>query len=957
MRSLPCLLILLNLGLLSACDDDPAPGGSLDSGTLDAGPGDPDASNDGLRDASGEGPDAGSDGGPDGGSGCLYPGDCPGGDCLEGECVYDPPARCEGGDPAPCAPGELCDDPALGGYCALPCELDGTCPRRPRPCVPRCPFGQVCSDEICVNACETDLDCPEAGECLNGVCAAYRGPALGAPAAPLGQPGQIYGGVGVAPLQIPVGVSMAGFGNRPGPRNPYAVELGGSDRVLERQDARAIVISDDEDLAIIIRAPLCFATDYLISRTAWHMRRLTVDAEHPEGVDYLDHLILGATHSHSQPARYWNLLTDLGFGTFGFGKFSVEITDRVALAMAEAALQAIESAQPARFGWAMLDGFDPDRRIHSNRRGEGPDFIDDRMFIWRLDDLEGRPLAAMVNLAIHGTHMESTWITGDVHGAIEHMTGQALAVGEDPIPVLFSNGGAGNVSPRGDDITDTRWAKLQVVGHRVAEIAAPAFAAIETRGDLDVELITRRVPVSYEILGYDAEAEEFRTRAQIHRYGSFQCMLQGRPRDEPPHEDGQLGCLLDIYRVTGFPVPQVMQTTLSALRLGDLIALTLPGEPTSELTLTLSEAMTADAAQAGQPVTTMVMGYAQDHMFYLLGADDWFHGGYEASTSLWGWRMGSYLLDQARALGGELLTDAREPLDRRVKPHWWGDLPDDAVPPTAGAELAGEIIEGPGDTVARGQGAALRWYGGHPGVDLPVVTLEVETPEGFAAAQHPEGRPLDDAGFESILRYDGDHARDHRWGFTLELPFELPLGTYRLAARGHAVPADDAEAVPYTVHSAPFTVSPAALRVEIAQRDEQWVAYVNYPDAPSTDEGGPFDDLEPTGSWWRHGADLPALSREGRRYSMILGGPVLGDLSLRQGPAGGDLGPSQAAAAEPATIQRRLVTARAPGGEITEALIDPWPAAALQLPEAPAGATRLEVSDAYGNIGAATYTR
>ena len=132
MRSLPCLLILLNLGLLSACDDDPAPGGSLDSGTLDAGPGDPDASNDGLRDASGEGPDAGSDGGPDGGSGCLYPGDCPGGDCLEGECVYDPPARCEGGDPAPCAPGELCDDPALGGYCALPCELYGTCPRRPQ---------------------------------------------------------------------------------------------------------------------------------------------------------------------------------------------------------------------------------------------------------------------------------------------------------------------------------------------------------------------------------------------------------------------------------------------------------------------------------------------------------------------------------------------------------------------------------------------------------------------------------------------------------------------------------------------------------------------------------------------------------------------------------------------------------------------------------------------------------
>ncbi|MFN3202833.1 MAG: hypothetical protein ACE366_30855 [Bradymonadia bacterium] len=927
------------------CDDDPATQGH--DGAVDMAPSE-DARPDEGRPEDGLPPDEGP---PD--NSCVYPDECPDGDCVEGECVFEAPARCDGDDPAPCAPGEVCDDPALGGYCALPCELDGSCQRRPRPCTPRCPLGQICVEDLCVNACETDLDCPEDGECFNGRCQRYVGAPVGAPAIPLGQPGQIYAGVGVTPLSMPVGVSLAGFGNRAGPNTPYAIELGGSDRVLERQDARALVISDADDLLILIRAPLCFPTDFLITRTAWHLRQLTVDAEHPDGIDYADHILLAATHSHSQPARYWNLLSNLSFGTFGFGLFSLEITDRVARSMAEAAAEALDDAQPASFGWTLLDGFDPEGRIHTNRRSEGPDIFDDRMFIWRIDDAEGEPLAAMVNFGIHGTHMNDTWITGDVHGAVEVVAGEVLSEQAGRVvPVLYTNGAGGNTSPRGDDATDTDWAKMQVVGHRVAALVAPAFAGIETRADIDVELITERVAISRDILGYEAEA--FRTRSTVHTYGAFQCLLEGRNWSEDPAEDGDLGCLLDIARVVGFPVPQNMQTTLTALRLGDLFAVTLPGEPSSEITLMVSQAVQAEGQSAGQPITAMALGYAQDHMFYLLGADDWFHGGYESSTSTWGWRLGEYLVDRSRDIAARLLTPEREPWDRRVKPHWWTDLADDTISATPGSEAAGGLIDAPGPRASRGSQIVLRWHGGHPGVDLPNAWLARPGAAGaMEMVTNALGQPVDISGFDSILRYLGDYSTDHRWSLRWELPFELDPGTYHVIIEGHGVSTEGGSPEQYRIESPAMEITPASLQLQWRQaEDGGLIVSVNLPDGPSTDTGGPFDGLRPTGSLWRHGPDLN-IQGSSRGFSMILGGPAEG-LRAVWTPAGGMSASLTPLEVRPGVITRTVVFGRDAGGTEQRTELEGWPTTEIHL--APLqGPGRLEIYDQHQNVGSVDF--
>ena len=258
---------------------------------------------------------------------CEWASQCPGGDCLGGVCRYDTPVRCDEGQA--CPEGEQCSINHYR-YCATPCEFDETCPLRPRPCASgnQCPRSMLCKEGICINECMTDLDCGS-GHCIDGQCRAFPDVLNGASPAPMAAPGEIQVGVASIPLNFPVGVSMAGYIARQGPSTPYNKSLGGSDRT-GTQDVRALVLATSDELVIFLRLPLCWSTDYLRTLTALKLQALTVDAEHPNGINYLDHLVTGASHSHSQPGRFWHLVPTLGAGFFGFGTFSLELVNRYA---------------------------------------------------------------------------------------------------------------------------------------------------------------------------------------------------------------------------------------------------------------------------------------------------------------------------------------------------------------------------------------------------------------------------------------------------------------------------------------------------------------------------------------------------------------------------------------------------------------------------------------------------
>ncbi|MEZ4466694.1 MAG: hypothetical protein R3F43_20165 [bacterium] len=121
--------------------------------------------------------------------GLRLPADCPGGDCVDGFCLYASPVRClfldacddQGGCPdgqacvdgtcqVQCPAAETCGGFQAGLWCYEPCELERSCRIRPRPCTGNieCPKGSVCKEDRCINACEHDGQCPEDGYCFEG---------------------------------------------------------------------------------------------------------------------------------------------------------------------------------------------------------------------------------------------------------------------------------------------------------------------------------------------------------------------------------------------------------------------------------------------------------------------------------------------------------------------------------------------------------------------------------------------------------------------------------------------------------------------------------------------------------------------------------------------------------------------------------------------------------------------
>lgn len=887
---------------------------------------------------------------------CTWPSDCPEGDCVDGFCFNTRPAQClflepcvDGACPAgqacvdgtcqqTCPAGETCGGFARGLWCELPCEVARTCPARPRLCEGNveCARGSVCVTGRCINACEHDGQCPADGYCFEGECRRFPSELFnGAEPTPLGTPGQIVAGVGVVPLKYPLGVEMAGYGGRPGPRNPYAVTLGGSDRFFEQQDVRAVVLSTDEDVLILIRLPLCWSTDDMLAQTALKVQAAT-------GVNYLNKIITFGTHSHSQPGRFWNLVPDTGFGIFGHGKFSPALQDGYTDAFAAAIVAALADVRPARVGWHVADDFDPQRRIHSNRRGEGPDIMDDRMMVLRVEDLDGTPRAGLVNLAIHGTHMEETWITGDAPGGIEVVASDKLSAEAGRfVPVLFANGSAGNVSPRGDDNVEPPWGKIQVVGQRVWPIFRAAWAAAEPRADLKLEVLQRRIPVSYSLLGYDRSVPDFRGNdGTAQEYGAFQCVADSREAGEPPHEDGRLGCILNLQTFLGKPTVQLHKATLSAFRLGDLVVTTLPGEPTSQLGLDVSTALEAQAVTAGEAgVRAVNFGYSQDHHLYLVLEDDWFRGGYEAAQSLWGWKLGRYMAENAKDLGRQLFTAEKEDNNTGIKPTLWPNLVDDTIVPTPGGEPAGGVVIDTADTATRGDQIELRWIGGHPGVDEPDVVMQRAGEDGTYTDALHHGFRFDHRGFETQTFYLGDFAGHHVWAVRWELPFDLDLGTLRIHVAGNAVEG------PYTVDSTPFVLRPATLVArDVGVNAGTLAAHLTYPDGPSNDDGvAPFEALEAHGALVRFDATEVRFDGVVRQWSILLG-PAVPLLGLHATAA--DAPVELTAAPEP--MDRTLVTARAEDGTPTLTAIPGWPATRIEV-AAPARGVTVRVEDAWGN--------
>lgn len=659
----------------------------------------------------------------------------------------------------------------------------------------------ICPEELhrCLPVCETDNDCSSEAICTDGVCKKLPVTFNGM-SPPSGARGELKVGIGQVDLDFPMGVSMAGYAMRQGPRTPYQDSLGGSNAWFDRIDVRAIAFDDGKEMFVLIRFPLGWSTDELQAMTAFKVQEMTA-------LNLVDRIITTAPHSHALPARFWHLIVGFGFGFFGYDEFGWEIFDRMTTSFAEAVVMAIENMQPARFGYKVLENFDPQDRIHRDRRGENnglPDHgKDDRMVLMRIDDMSGQPIAVLTHFGMHGTIFsnDNPILTGDAPGGVEtELTLHASEKYGRRVLGMYVQGNAGDQSPGGDGAGHGGLEQLQIVGERTWRVIEPELDAITTRSDVQVGVVSGRVLMTHDAIGYgpgeffdnDAMCE---VGAPYFRYGAFQCVEGGADDEDPTtrFKDGDLNCVFSVECLTdGFPVPQFEKTHLAVVRLGDLTMATMPGEPLSFFGRNL-----ADRVKEAVPGTAaaITLGYSMDHNFYLLDADDWLQGGYEPSRDIWGWQMGPYLADRSVELAKEL---TKEPEQRNfdsgnLKPMVWDDKPEDktTVPFTETEGDPAELLTDVPGTIERLDIVNFSWRGGHPGLDQPHIALEREENNTFTPVMRPGGAPYEDGGFEMLVHYDGSCGRSncdgHAWRVTWEESRSFPVGRYRLRATGRAL--------------------------------------------------------------------------------------------------------------------------------------------------------------------------
>jgi hypothetical protein len=778
------ILAIFCLALLGACSDSESPRH------------DDQLHNNGLADA---GQDAGdatpnddaaqADAGPDG---CVLQGDCAGTTiCVAGQCVESP--ECEGLDDwktcveefEALGPGlarrAVCD--AETNHCRASCLLDQ-----------HCAAGQICTD--------------------GGHCIEFTGEITGE--APGGQAREaLEAGVANILMTFPIGLSQGGYGSRMATNDGRYVEsLAATDGQMHGLYARAFVLDNGERQLMFIRLPVVFPTMALHEAVARKLQELT-------GRDWRDSLVLTATHTHSGPTRFWHLPDDalISLGSFGTDEFSQQVFDWMLESTFAAAKAALDDLSPARFGWTIVEGFDTDDAIASDRWGATPAFDDNRMLIFRIDDADGNPRAVLVSFGAHGTVHTKSYFTGDVPAGVERGLEKALGQEYDRfVPVMYLNGNGGTMSPRGDRWGHNGSERFEALGRELAQRAMPAIRDMTTETDIELAGLTHRFPITYETVGYEPHEWEAGSvwdgsANDVFDFGALNCLGSSEDGDPatffaPPITQG---CLPVHYLNFHRPVSLFARSQITALKIDGLTIISLPGE--ASMGLGWQVAREARDRFGVDPLKSWVMGYAQDHQFYLTPTNlrgeapvypgsstpraldeypdfafSWLQGGYEASLSVWGWKFGDFMLERAMEAVGRLTGSPVEFAFGPTLPAQFSRVEEPAfLVESSDPELVGTVVEEPPETVARFEPIEFAWIGGDPGAEMPQaprVVLEKKVGGSFQPAETLSRRPYDNR--ESVMftrvRKNGDA---WEWVVYWEEIQNFELGEYRFRVEGH----------------------------------------------------------------------------------------------------------------------------------------------------------------------------
>lgn len=660
-------------------------------------------------------------------------------------------------------------------------------------------------------------------------------------------PGPLMAGVAEAPLPLPVSTALGGNTSR-------CINLDDQGSVDDRTTlfsdgfnasvgietiprVKALALTAGDETVILLKTDTIFSND-----------AIAFAVEERLGPSFAGKLVWASSHSHTAPEQY---SSDLKLQVGG-GEFRQRNHDAMIDVLTTTAQSALAARVPARIGLAARTDFDLADQVSYDRRPENDDLFggaarkDTYLGMIRVDTVAGAPLAIVPVLGNHAAILSDSvgLFSTDITGVYERLIEEEF---DTPVTVMHLQGAGGDVLPESvrhlaipDGRPDNDFGRSEENGRA----AVPAMMALWTaagaamQSSLAMEMVTRSVALGPDwrnfsvrdgaiaYAPFDLTRQPDRTifsddgsvRSPIDEFNApAGAGLCGNPTDDtfvnmrmpgvgglaPYHSCAMLPDVLPVLavftRVEFEPAPlcATTRTTVSALRLGEWMLAFAPGEPL---------VLWAEALRTRSPVPperTLVIGYSQGHVGYLLTPEDWLRGGFEPSINLWGPLEGQVILERLAELLALAATPMREDAATGGADRVVPSPRPDTVPAADAAPLAGTIPTAipselyligdaqvaaaqPAASVSRVSGVArLVWIGEDPLAGTPRVTLEREGVGGFAPVVRRSGRPVVDLDLivtwtpQPLVQVAGV-ARTHYWAVSWQAV--TPLGTAGLAA-------------------------------------------------------------------------------------------------------------------------------------------------------------------------------
>ncbi len=310
-----------------------------------------------------------------------------------------------------------------------------------------------------------------------------------------------------------------------------------------------------------------------------------------------ENILLLPSHAHTSLEMFAINNKNI-FNNPHIGIFQPALLDYVVERLARAVREADQDLQPVKAGTTsvILQG------LNRNRRGQPS--VDRELTVTRIDHTDGTPLAVLVNWTGHPTIMDEhdMWVSAGWPGYLQRELEGCIGHG---VTAMYFNGAQGDQSVIAPPAA-SHYEKAERYGREIAVQALHLYKKISPRSDLSFAWAYRSVdlPVPEPHPDFMATAGK--------EYGLSPENIQA---------------LLDQV--------QPRQAPLAAFRLGGLLIAGVPGELTAEQGLRIKEQLRKEGV--AHPV---IGGLANEWISYILTADDYEKGGYEAAASFYGKTLG-----------------------------------------------------------------------------------------------------------------------------------------------------------------------------------------------------------------------------------------------------------------------------------------------------------------------------